>query len=238
MDLDKVARFVEVLLNQEKLSYKMVHNKNSITFDGLSIGEGAMIVLDRKSISLSVNLKREDEIKAMDTLCKSFERRFKLTRYTFSKNGTNVIVIKLPITKRADFKTILFEIDSKFQREISPFIFNIITDEPNTYFVKQYTLWKSISPLEQSSMIEDILVLKERYFRTTKTGKGIINKLNKVKKELSFTSKEQNDRGIYSNIYYEFYIMDFAALFRAIELGLVKLRVEDFFMGYKIRRNK
>lgn len=244
--MDKAAKFIELLLNQEKLSYKVVHGKDSITFDGLSIGEGAMIVLIQQSIYLIVKLKRENEIRTMETLCKSFERRFTLVRYSFLKNGSDVTLrLKLPIAKKEDFKTILFEIDSKLQREISPFTSDTVTDKPNSYFVKQYKLWKSISPSEQSSMLEDILVLKERYFRTTKTGKGIINKLNKVKRNLSFTLKGDGNgktkhlvTGSFSNIYYEFYLIDFAALFRAIELELMKLKVEDFFNGYRIRRNK
>ncbi len=246
MSLDKAARFVEALLNQEKLSYKMVHNKNSIAFDNLSIGEGAVIILIQRSIYLLINLKRKSEIKEMDALCKSFERRFKSVKYIFLKNGNGITLrLRIPIAERANFKVILVEIDSELQGELFPFSLNIITKEPNTYFVKQYRLWKSISPLEQSGMIEDILVLKERYFRTTKTEKGIINKLNKVKKELSSACKGQNGRetkytltGSYGNVYYEFYMVDFAALFRAIELGLVMLKVEDFFENYKIRRNK
>ena len=36
--------------------------------------------------------------------------------------------------------------------------------------------------------------------------------------------------------FFEFYLLDFAAMFRAIELGLIKFKVSDFFKNYKIRK--
>jgi len=247
VNLDKAARFIETLLNQEKLAYRIIRNKNSVLFDNLDIGNRSVIGVVQGWVYLLIQFKKRAEVKAMNVLCDSFGMRFKSLQCVLSKKGDAVLFrLKLPVAKISDFKIILIEIDSEFQRELSPFVLDIVTEKPNTFFVNQYKLWKSIPILEQNKMIEDILILKERYFRTAKTGRGIVNKLNKVKKKLSATYKEKDNEvledmlseGLHGNVYYEFYMIDFAAMFRAIELGLIKLKLRDFFENYKVRRNR
>ena len=72
----------------------------------------------------------------------------------------------------------------------------------------------------------------------------IVNKLYKVKKMLSVKYKEKGEEELDDmflkeqsfSSFCEFYLLDFAAMFRAIELGLIKFKVSDFFKNYEIRR--
>ena len=131
------------------------------------------------------------------------------------------------------------------KRELSPFVLGIITEKPDEFFINQYRVWRSIPPEEQSQMIEDILILKEKYFRTTKTKTSIVRKLNKIKVLLVSKNEDIEDKQLLQIIFgeeftgsFEFYLIDFSALFRAIELNLVKLKLTDFFENFgKGRKN-
>ena len=245
MNVNDAAKFVEALLNKEKLSYRIVKNKKFVFFNNLDIGYCSVIAVKQNKVSIIVQLKSKDEIRSMNVLCNSLKKRFTLLRCTAVKKGNTVLFrLQLPMDKITDFETILVAVNSEFQQELSMFVLDDTRKNPDLFFTEQYNIWQSIPSVEQSSILEEIMVIKERYFGTTKTKHGIVVKLYKVKKMLSARYKEQSEGKLddmflkeqSSNSFYEFYLLDFAAMFRAIELGLIKFKVSDFFKNYEIRR--
>jgi len=138
------------------------------------------------------------------------------------------------------FKEVFFDLSFEFQEDVSPFVLGMITEKPEEFLLNQYKTWKSIPDEEKAKVIEQILIMKEFYFRSVKTQGGIIRKLNQIKKgitsnfgkDIEYKPKE-NDQNLS-----EFYLLDFAATLRAIELGLIKLKLCDFFEDFKSRRGK
>ncbi len=245
MNINDAAKFVEALLNKEKLSYRIAKNKKFVLFNNLDIGYCSVIAVTQSGISIIVQLKNKDRIRSMDALCNSLKKRFTLLRCTEVKKGNTVLFrLQLPMNKITDFETILVAVNSEFQQELSMFVLDDTRKNPDLFFTEQYSIWQSIPLAEQSSMLEEIMVIKERYFGTTKTKQGIANKLYKVKKMLSAKYKEKGEEELDDmflkeqsfSSFFEFYLLDFAAMFRAIELGLIKFKVSDFFKNYKIRK--
>ncbi len=243
MNVNDAAKFVEALLNKEKLSYSIAKNKKFILFNNLGIGYCSVIAVTQSGVSIIVQLKNKDEIRSMNTLCKSLKKRFTLLRCTAVKKGSTILSrLQLPMNKISDFEAILVAVNSEFQQELSMFVLDDAHGNPDLFFTEQYKIWQSIPLAERNSMLEEIMVIKERYFGTAKTKRGIANKLYNVKKMLSASYKEKGEEELddmflmeqSSGSFCEFYLLDFAAMFRAIERSLIKFKVSDFFKNYRV----
>ncbi len=246
MNFVKVAKRIELYLNNKKLSYKKVMNENSIIFESIQVGDQSVIAVVPDSVNIFVRVKTKGDVIVMNMVCKKIEEKYKEVSHITRKNGKIALFkIKIPIDKNTLFTPIFNRIAEKMKRELSPFVLGIITEKPDEFFINQYRVWRSIPPEEQSQMIEDILILKEKYFRTTKTKTSIVRKLNKIKVLLVSKNENIEDKQLLQIIFgeeftgsFEFYLIDFSALFRAIELNLVKLKLTDFFENFgKGRKN-
>ncbi|MEA3313887.1 MAG: hypothetical protein U9Q18_05880, partial [Caldisericota bacterium] len=194
MNVNDATKFVEALLNKEKLSYRIARNKKFVLFNNLDIGYCSVIALTQSGISIIVQLKNKDGIRSMNVLCNSLKKRFTLLRCTAVKKDNTVLFrLQLPMEKITDFESILVAVNSEFQQELSMFVLDDTRKNPDLFFTEQYSIWQSIPLPEQSNMLEEIMVIKEHYFGTTKTKQGIVNKLYKVKKMLSATYKEKGE---------------------------------------------
>jgi len=239
VEVDSIASAIENLLKTEGLSFKKARTNEMISFRNIKIGEEFSIDIYSNLISAEIVLVNQKDIEMMRKLIKKFIK--KLTNFDFTiseqKSFMSFRLFVRP-AKLSIFKEIFSDLSFEFQQEVSPFILGIVTEKPEEFFVNQYKTWQSIPCDEKERVLEQILSMKENYFKNVKTQSGIIKKLNQIKKEISinfgkdieYRTKEQNP--------VEFYFLDFAALFRALELGLIKLRLCDFFEDFNLRGGK
>ncbi len=244
MDFGSAVRSVENMLAQLELSFAKITNQSAVVFDSIQIGDKTVVVVMPEALHIIIKLSSNKTARKMRSVCRSIERSYDVPCNTKSMGKIKVFDLCIDIKNnpkywKTRFFNILLLLKKQFGREISPFVLGIVTGSPDGFFIEQYKLWKAIPSEEQSQMFEDILVIKEKYFRTTKTKKGIIAKLNKLKFMLAKENKELEDRQLLRIAFgedftgsFEFYYIDFAALFRAIELGLVRLKLTDFFENF------
>ncbi len=246
MNFSKQIKRIQTLLKNEELSYVMTKSEESVVFDDIPVGEKSVIAVLQDSINIFVQIKKRKDKKLMINFCNQLNFTYQGSVKCEAKRGKNIILFRIQIFDNIDIAlNIIKHLSENFRKDFVDFLTEIVTEDAETFFTNQYKMWKSIPPKEQSFMIEDILVLKEKYFRTTKTRKGIINKLNKLKALMISKDQERAEQKTAKIISgedftgsFEFYLIDFAALFRAIELGLVSLKLEDFFDNYKNRGYK
>ena len=244
MDFGSAVRSIENMLMQLELSFAKIVNQSTVVFDNIQIGDKTVVVVMPEALHIIIKLSSNKTMKKMRSICHSIERSYNVPCNTKSKGKIKVFDLRIDIENNPKywdtrFFNILVLLKKHFGREISPFVLGIVTGNPDEFFIEQYKLWKAIPSEEQSQMFEDILVIKEKYFRTTKTKKGIVAKLNKLKFMLAKENKEIEDKQLLRIAFgedftgsFEFYYIDFAALFRAIELGLVRLKLTDFFENF------
>lgn len=230
-----IANIVEDHLKREKLSFLKCERKNLIVFKNVQIGENCSIIVGENVIKIKINLVLSKEKKIIKRLSGNFCSMYScVSCYSnMNKEGDTFHIIIAPFKKEI-FKEIFFQITLELQREISPFILGIVTENPRDFLINQYRIWKSIPSEEQNRILEDILIIKEKYFKNAKTPVGIINKLNKKKRELAVFMDGHHDTPLSDEEYYvELYLLDFAALFRGLELRLIKFNLENFFENFK-----
>jgi hypothetical protein len=246
VDFIRAANDIESYLDEKKLSFKKIINNDSIIFDNIQVGDQSVIAIVPRSINIFIRVKKKKDANALNSLLDELKQKFEdIYCLTRKNNRITLFKIRIPINKNKLFIPIFGKIVKEMRKEIPPFVLGIITEEPDQFFINQYKIWKSIPPDEQSRMIEDILVLKEKHFRSTKTKKGIIKKLNKLKINLASENEGIEDKQLLKIIFgedftgsFEFYLIDFAALFRAIELNLIELTLTEFFENYNKGRKK
>ncbi len=240
MNFNRYVNMVRELLEGEELGYVMTKSAESIVFDEIPIGEKSVIAIFPNSINIFVQLKKPRDKKTMRDYCNQLKFSYGNVRCS-AKRNKEITLFRVQVFDNSDTAIeIIKNLAQNFRKDFADFLTNIVTEDPETFFVNQYKMWKSIPPKEQSFMIEDILVLKEKYFRTTKTKRGIVNKLNKLKAYMIAKDQgkdvEKPMKIILGEDFagsFEFYLIDFAALFRAIELELISLNLHDFFDNYK-----
>ncbi len=235
MDNRSILSTVENLLNSEKLSFKRSKSKDFVFFEKIQVGEDCSIKVFTDFISIFVTLRLPNETKEMKNILYKFKWIYKGLNY-ISKNVENSKLFEITLYpfKMGIFIDLFKLLCDSFQREVSPFLLGIVKDDPEGFFLKQYNEWKSIPPEEQAQFFEHVLEVKETYFRGTKTLRGIISKLNRLKIEFAhiYESSHQSEQPNYD----EFYLIDFAALFRAMELKLIKFTLDKFFEGFSLER--
>ncbi len=246
MNFGEHVKRIRTLLRNEELSYVMTKSDKSVVFDDVPIGDKSVIAVFRNSINIFVQIKKEKDKKLTLNFCKQLSFMYPGNVKCEIKKGKNILLFRIQVVDNINIALeIIKSLADNFRKDFTNFLTDVITEDPETFFTTQYKMWKSIPPKEQSFMIEDILILKERYFRTTKTKKGIVTKLNKLKALMisrdQSGSSEKTLKIISGEDFtgsFEFYLIDFAALFRAIELGLVSLKLKDFFDNYRNGRHK
>jgi hypothetical protein len=232
-----IEHIVEDLLNREKLSYKKSAGAEDIWFESIQLAEDCAIQIKSSGLLITIKAILPAEIKEIDNILATFSDNHQNTTYINTKVNDNTIfkIAVSPFNKIA-FENLFKKFCASFQREISPFLFGIIKDSPENFFITQYKNWKSLPMEEQVNVVENILQMKENFFKGIKSPRGIVNKLNKIKKDLASKERgEHSSRQSRIDNFEQFLYIDFAALFRAIELGLIHLTLENFFEGFSIR---
>lgn len=245
MDFNEYEANIKNLLKNEELSYVMTKTEDSVVFDDIPIGEKTVIAIFQDSINIFVQIKKARDKKLMSNFCNQLGFMYGNVKCEVKKNK-NITLFRIQVFKNINIAIeILKTLSDNFRKDFTDFLTEIVTEDTETFFTNQYKIWKSIPPHEQSFMIEDILILKEKYFRTTKTKKGIVNKLNKIKAAMIAKDQGKESDKMLKIAFgedfagsFEFYLIDFAALFRAIELRLISLKLRDFFDNYKSGRHR
>ncbi len=241
MNFGEHVKRIRALLRDEELSYVMTKSDESVVFDDIPIGEKSVIAILKNSVNIFVQIKREKDKKLIINFCNQLNFMYQGSVKCEVKKGKNIFLFRMQVIDNIHIALeIIKSLADNFRKDFTNFLTEIVTEDPETFFTTQYKMWKSIPPKEQSFMLEDILLLKEKYFRTTKTKRGIVSKLNKLKAEMIARDQEDTKEKTIKIIKgedftgsFEFYLIDFAALFRAIELGLISLKLKDFFDNYK-----
>jgi hypothetical protein len=247
LNFNEAVRWMENLLSDVKVSFTKTVNQDSVVFDNIQIGDRTVVVVLPNSIHIIIRLKEAKEITKMRRICKSLKANTPIACDKKNKGKIHLYNFRIdmeqaPEIGKKTFISVFQTLRQYFGREISPFVLGIVTSTPDKFFIDQYKLWKSIPPEEQSQMFEDILIIKEKYFRSTKTKKGIIAKLNKMKVMLAEENENLEEKQLLRIVFgedftgsFEFYYIDFAALFRAIELGFLRLKLTDFFDNFNTK---
>ncbi len=250
MDFGNAVKKVESMLGQLKLSFAMIANQNSVVFDNIQIGDRTVVVVMPESLHIITKLSDDKSVRRMKSVCRSIARSYNVSYNTKSKGKVKVFDFRIDTNTDPEywdtrFFNALVLLQKNFGREISPFVLGVVTGDPDKFFMEQYKLWKAIPAEEQAQMCEDILIIKEKYFRTTRTRKGIVAKLNKLKFMFAEENKELEEKQLLRIAFgedftgsFEFYYIDFAALFRAIELGFIRLKLTDFFENFNGKGRK
>jgi len=235
---------VEGMLEQLKLSFAKIANQGSVVFDNIQIGDKTVVVIMPEALHIIIKLSDGKSTRKMKSVCRTIMRSYNIPCSTKSKGKVRVFDLRIDMNTDSKywdtrFFNALVLLQKNFGREISPFVLGIVTGSPDEFFIEQYKLWKAIPGEEQAQMLEDILIIKEKYFRTTKTKKGIVAKLNKLKLMFAEKNRDIEEKQLLRIAFgedftgsFEFYYIDFAALFRAIELGFIRLRLTDFFENF------
>jgi len=244
LDFGNAVEKVENILEQLKLSFAKIANQGSVVFDDIQIGDKTVVVVMPEVLHIITKLSNDKSVRKMRSVCRTITRSYNIPYNTKSKGKIRVFDLRIDIGADPEhwdtrFFNAFVLLQKHFGREISPFVLGVVTGNPDEFFIEQYKLWKAIPAEEQAQMFEDILIIKEKYFRTTKTKKGIVAKLNKLKFMFAEENKELEEKQLLRIAFgedftgsFEFYYIDFAALFRAIELGFIRLKLTDFFENF------
>jgi hypothetical protein len=241
LEVVSIANAIENLLKIEGLSFRRIKKKETIIFRNIKIGNDFSIEIAPFLVSLEILLTDQKDIKNMQKLLNKFIKKYENLDFSILEKDSSInFRLLIHPFKISIFKEIFFDLSFEFQEDVSPFVLGVVTEKPEEFLLNQYKIWKSIPDEEKSRVIEQILTMKESYFRSVKTQSGIIKKLNQIKKgiasnfgkDIEYTPKE-TDQNLT-----EFYLLDFAATLRAIELGLIKLKLCDLFEDFKLRRGK
>jgi len=229
LSIANIVNAIEITLNENKLFYRKIRDGGLIRFNGIPVGEECIITVSNEFVNFEVLLDKPEEIRKMNHLLYNIGVNYKPVSYLRSKkeNFASFQISVFPFNKNL-FGTIFLSIANEFQRDAFPYDIKK-SEDPFEYFLKEYRNFKSISEEEQAQIIEPALALKEKFFRNSKTLSGIYNKLYKVKKE-KYTYKKNDNKEVNLN---EFILIDFAALFRIMELNLLSFTLNDFFENFE-----
>lgn len=233
MDSTTVARNVSEILQNSNIPYKKNKDDGLIIFSDIPIGESCRITISNNFFNMMITLYQPTEIKTMQKDLHFLGYKFRTLSYIKRETTENTIFeVSIFPFKRKIFESLFLKICEDFQREV--YLQEANKEDPFTFFLNQYRMFRSISEHEQVLMLEPVLIIKEKFFSNTKTLSGIFNKLLKIKREV-FARNNQLKKEIEID---EFLLLDFAALFRVIELGLLNLSIKDFFENFEKRGNR
>lgn len=228
MDSSLIGRLICKTLDENNLPYKKFNNQGMLILSELPIGDSCKIRVSNEFVDMVVSLSNSKEISEMKHnlyfLGNKFENLSYIRKQT--ENGAFFEISIFPFKKRV-FEALIIKFSEDFAKEIYPA--DIEETSPSEFFIKQYRLFRTISEKDQALLIEPVLVIKEKFFKNSKSISGIYRKLKLVKKEIYSTNQEKKEEVDLD----EFILVDFAALFRVIELGLLKFTVKDFFENFE-----
>jgi hypothetical protein len=238
LDSKSITHTIEYLLNYEKLSYKKSTGKGYLRFENIQLAEECNIQIINDVLNMEIKIVLPKEIKEMNDILYIYSLNYAhIVHRKEKRNDSLLFHISMAPFRKSVFERMFKRLCNSFQREIFPFLFGIIKGPSEDFFLTQYKTWKSLPTDEQVSLFEHILQMKEKYFRGVRTLKGIINKLNHLKMDFAnrYIEEDVLIKKEMAN-FEEFYFIDFAALFRALELGLIHLSIDKFFEGFSVRR--
>lgn len=224
---------IEKILKKKKLKYDKISEGGFIQYSVFDVGEEFKIVVVNDFVSLKLSLLTEEEVKTMNNLLYRLGWTYKDLTY-YKKKVDNLMLFTIDIFPFSNdsFRSTIEDIHSHF---------NYVVDKPaktkrktskenkeltpKEFFLNEYKSFKLIDDSEKVNALELLLQVKEKYFRNFRTLKSIRDRLMTLKEEVFKDSSEVDLE--------EFFLLDFAALLRVIELNLLELSLKDFFDNFK-----
>jgi len=221
----KLVLEVEKLLKEKKLIYDKITDKDLIQFKVYNVGEELFIVIVDDFVSLKLSLLDEEDVKKMNNILYRLGWTYKDITYSKKKveRLTLFTIDIFPFSKKS-FSSTLEDIYTNFRYNITQSV-QSIQQSPKEFFLNEYKSFKAINDEEKINALELILQVKEKYFRNVRTLKSIKERLFYLK-ELALENSSDIDLE-------EFFLLDIAALFRVLELNLLKLSLKDFFDNFR-----
>lgn len=228
--LSKLAKsFVENEIDRtlkiKRLAFDKTKENGLLQYSINNLCEKFTIMVTDDFVSMKLVLHKDDDVKKMNSTLYRLGWKFK--DITYSKNITEnfyIYTIDIYPFSKKPFLTTLEDVCAIFE-ENKPQTIQSIGQMPKEFFVNEYKSFIGVPDEEKAAALEAILIIKEKYFRQTRTLKSIKNKLFQLKEEaLSNEGAFDID---------EFFLLDFAALLRVLELNLLKFKLNEFFENFK-----
>ncbi|BAL81462.1 hypothetical protein [Caldisericum exile] len=222
-----IEKAIEDTLKSRKIKYNKIKENGFNQFVVHNIGEEMNIVQVDDFVSVKVSLLEEDDIKKLANILYRLGWTYKNVTYS-KKRIERMTLFTIDIYPYADdtFVSAIDDLNTYFRSiNLSRYPVQSIEQSPKEFFLNEYKSFVQIPEAERISALESILQIKERYFRNVRSLKAIKDRLFELKE---FAIENSNDVDLE-----EFFLLDFAALFRVLELGLLKLSLKDFFDNFK-----
>jgi|YelNatPaOPRAMG01_1025707.scaffolds.fasta_scaffold36227_3 hypothetical protein len=221
-----IEKAIESTLRNLKVKYDKIKENGLNQFVIHNIGEEMNVVQVDDFVSLKVSLLEEDDVKKLANLLYRLGWTFKNITYSKKKiERLTLFTIDIYPFSEDVFESTLEDLNTNFRTAASRYPVQSIEQSPKEFFLNEYKSFVQIPEGERLNALEPILQIKEKYFRNVRTLKTIKERLFELK-ELAIENSPDVDLE-------EFFLLDFAALFRVLELGLLKLSLKDFFDNFK-----
>jgi len=220
-----IEKEIEKILETRHLVYNKREEQGLVQYKIHSIGEGLEISLVDNFATLKCTFLEEEDTKKMGDILYRLGWTFKNVTYSKKKvDRLTLFTIDIYPFKRTTFEAVIEDLSSlNGLKEVAQPV-QSRSQSPKEFFLNEYRSFKTIPDEEKVNALESILQIKERYFRGQKTLKSIRDRLFKLKEE----ALEDADNFDLE----EFFLLDFAALFRVLELDLLKISLKDFFDNF------
>jgi len=224
---------IEKILKKKRLKYDKISEGGFIQYSIFDVGEEFKIVVVNDFVSLKLSLLTEEEIKTMNNLLYRLGWTYKdLTYYKKKVDDLMLFTIDIFPFSYDSFRSTIEDIHLNFKYNVNkPAKTKQKTSKenkdltPKEFFLNEYKSFKLIDDSEKVNALELLLQVKEKYFRNFRRLKSIKDRLMTLKEEV-FKDPSEVDLE-------EFFLLDFAALLRVIELNLLELSLKDFFDNFK-----
>ena len=220
-----VENEIDRTLKIKRLAFDKTKENGLLQYSINNLCEKFTIMVTDDFVSMKLVLHKDDDVKKMNSTLYRLGWKFK--DITYSKNITEnfyIYTIDIYPFSKKPFLTTLEDVCAIFE-ENKPQTIQSIGQTPKEFFVNEYKSFIGVPDEEKAAALEAILIIKEKYFKQTRTLKGIKNKLFQLKEEaLSDADTFDVD---------EFFLLDFAALLRVLELNLLKFSLNEFFDNFK-----
>ncbi|MGC9100568.1 MAG: hypothetical protein ACP5HC_04845 [Caldisericum sp.] len=227
MGKKSIEKAIEDVLRSRKIEYDKIKEEGLNQFVVHNIGEEMNIVQVDDFVSVKISLLEEDDVKKIANILYRLGWTYK--NFTYSKKKIErMTLFTIDIYPYADqtFASTIDDLNTYFRSiNLSKYPVQSIEQSPKEFFLNEYKSFLQVPESERINALESILQIKERYFRNVRSLKTIKERLFELKE---FAIENSDDVDLE-----EFFFLDFAALFRVLELGLLKMSLKDFFDNFR-----
>lgn len=222
-----VEKSIENTLKLQKIKFDKIKESGLNQFVIHNIGEEMNIVQVDDFVSVKVSLLEEDDVKKLGNLLYRLGWTYKNITYSKKRiERLTLFTIDIYPYSQETFESAIEDLNSHFRKaNFIKYPVQSIEQSPKEFFLNEYKSFMQIPEHEKINALESILQIKERYFRNVRSLKAIKERLFELKE---FAIENTSDVDLD-----EFFLLDFAALFRVLELGLLKLSLKEFFDNFR-----